>query len=383
MQTATAFYLKGEGSVICPACQKELDEGTLKCPFCNADLGSDEKTTDTFVEEEPVVAIAETELSESPDEQEQAATEEAELPQNVATGEETEPKYQNSEEFFKKYDLFDTERQSLLKTEKANAKKQKRRSKWGLLIVLIIVLAVVASIVFLIKGIDKNDGNGTESSNSNIADISSVSDATSEDETASKPDSKLDNKTIVGDWEFTISVNEMNAIGNPETADTAFESDAEYKLVLRFNDDKTVQLVCAIDDYKASYKAYMEDYFTYLRNGGYYEIREKEGYSKEQTDKMLADTGMTVDLLVDDLQEKMQSEDVTVNKTLTEDGCILLTDPAKITKYTLEKGKLIFVTDEDLTRETNISFEFESGIINVIDGTYADGMLVGKKLTKK
>lgn len=387
--------------MICPVCQKELDDGTLKCPFCDADLSSDEKAVLAPAEEEPCdesttenaeaesVVICDQDALKQEKQAEEVneeaeATETTEITETEAEVQEPEPKFQTSEEFFKKYDLFDTERQFTPRPERVYTKKAKRKSNKGLLIIIAITVAVVLSIavgvVFLIKGLDKNSGEESSSSGSNTVDTSSVSDASSETDNVSEPDSKLDNKTIVGDWEFTISVNEMNAIGNSEAP---FESDAEYKLLLRLGEDKTVQLICSVDDYKATYEAYMEDYFTYLRNGGYYEIREKEGYSKEQTDKMLADTGMTVDLLVDDLREKMQSNDATADKKLTDDGYILFTDSEKITKYTLEKGKLVFVTDEDLTRETYISFEYELGVITVNDGTYADGKLIGKSLTKK
>ena len=79
----------------------------------------------------------------------------------------------------------------------------------------------------------------------------------------------------------------------------------------------------------------------------------------------------------------MQEKDITTEKKMTDDGYILVTDSVKTTKYTLKKDKLIFVTDEDVTRETDISFQYEAGVITVTDGTYANGMLVGKKLTKK
>ncbi len=373
--------------MFCSACQKELEDGALKCPYCGKELSDNSQEPSTESSSDKAAEVETTETEESVETAESTQTEAAVTAQEpLAQASDTAPQNEtetvSDEEFFKKYNLYFTdEGEARQPTRKAPQKKKSNLILLPVCILAVVVLAVVATVVFSVLGKDDDSSLDASSVQSEFVESASNEDTSSENELV-LPE-KLTNDTIVGDWELQISVSEMEAAQNPESVNNSFETDAVYKLYLRFNADKTLQLVCDVDDYKVTYAAYMEDYFQYLRNGGYYELREKEGYSKEQTDKMLADTGMTVDLLVDDLEEKMQSNDVTADKPMTDDGYIVFTDPAKTTKYTLEKNKIVFVTDEDLTRETYISFEFASGVITVTEGTYADGMLVQKNLTKK
>lgn len=391
--------------MLCPNCQKEILEETLKCPFCDADLsaangqevvaeGKNEETTvsETVAEQVAEETVLETcpaeETVAKADESKAAPLAEPTAEPKVEEPKEVPPTFVSSEEFFKKYDLFDPDRkQEPIKPAEAPA-KAKKKLNWILVLIALLILIGVLATVFVIKNRDTSDdtAESSESSTESVSDEVIESVTSSDDETTSEegdsssvPD-KFNAEALAGDWGFELSFTEMST-----TLDGSlpFETDAVYKLYLRFNADNTVQLISAPEDYKATMKVYLEDYFAYLRNGGYYELREQEGYSKEQTDAMLAESGMTVDLLLDNLQEEMQNKDALEEATLTDDGYVLLSDTETVTTYTLETNKILFVTDEDLTRETYISFLYADGVMTVTEGTYAKGVLVEKSLTKK
>lgn len=410
--------------MLCPNCHKEVAEGVLKCPFCDANLSSESVAQEALPTVEEATAVSETVQTESvteeatttetvTEEATEEVTETAETVESVSEvtvgsvsennaeipkAEEQPVAFTSSEDFFKKYNLFNPE--AIAVTATSEAKPSAKRKK-PILLIVIIVLAVLIGALATVFVLMKNNGEAVETSSEKGDDtmsasvedtpsedgvvsdegVSSGENVTSEEDTSSEPHpSELNNETVVGDWGFSVSFKEMSeATGE----NLGFETDATYKLYLRLNADKTVQLVCTTEDYKSTNSAYSEDYFAYLRNGGYYELREKEGYSKEQVDKMLADAGMTVDLLIDGLEAEMKNKNALEGLSVTEDGYVLLSDTETVTKYSLETNKMLFVTDEDLTRETYISFEYKDGVITVLEGTYAKGVLVEKSLVKK
>ncbi len=328
----------------CPKCGKEIEEGSVFCSFCGEFLLSN--GTATVTDKSPSVTVSVEDI----------------LGVGNSNGNTVE-----------------------IVTVAAAEKPKKRKKIWPKIIAAILCLLLVAGgvmgAVLLLNSRDSSNASGDVADESEDAQPSdgSSDDASTEDETASKPASqKLKKDALVGDWCFSLPATQIMPL------DYAFESDAEISLVMRFGTDDTVHILCTTDDYTSAYGVMLEDYFEYLRDGGIYDVYEKDkGYSKEQVDDMLDGYGMSIDVFVDAVADQIRAEDPLENVSLTDDGFLILTDLSKPTTYSLDGNKLCFVPDNDIRRETYFTFEYVDNTITVLEGDYAEGVLTDKILTKK
>ncbi len=244
----------------------------------------------------------------------------------------------------------------------------------------VLLLLAVAVGIFIVFNDNPKETENTQSdyvSSEVLSEESFVS-------TEPAPD-KMSSKYLVGDWTFEIPASSMIAIG--EDTLSGFSTNAKLGMTMRFSEDKTVAVLCKVEDYKKTYHAMAEDYAEYLKNGGIYELYAvSSGYTKEQVDNMMAEYNMTPELIAQNikvsLEEDINSEKVLQGKTVV-DGYIVVTDTEKITKYSLGSNTITFVTDKDVSRETYFDFDFKNGTMTVTEGDYAEGLLNGVCLTKQ
>ncbi len=267
-------------------------------------------------------------------------------------------------------------------------KKANFKNKVIIVAVILCVIAVISVVIGIIVA-GRNDTQASASTDNVSSTEESVGTDSSEDivssensSTSSQTKKTLKEKELVGEWEFDLSFKEINSAKWKEQYG-AFETDASFSAILRFNEDKTVVLVCRKDDYVSAYASFVDDYITYLRNGGLYALYEADGMSKEDVDEALAEKGMTAELFIDDVEQSLRDKDITTDMTVDSEGYILLTDQSKTTKYTLEKKNVItFITDNDVTKETYIKCDYFGETMTVTEGSYAGNMLINKSMKK-
>lgn len=328
----------------CPKCGKEIEEDAVLCSFCGEFLLSNGTTSVTDKSQNVTVSVEEI------------------LGAGNNNGNTVE-----------------------VVTVAAIEKPIKSQKIWPKIIAAVLCLLLIAGGVvgamLLLNSRDSSNASGDVADESEDAqsDSDSSDNASSEDGTASKPAAqKLKKDALVGDWSFSLPATQIMPM------DYAFESNAELSLIMRFGADDTVHILCTTDDYTSAYGVMLEDYFEYLRDGGIYDVYEKDkGYSKEQVDEMLDGYGMSIEVFVDAVADTIREEDPLANVSRTDDGFLILTDASKPTTYSLDENKLCFVPDNDIRRETYFTFEYVDNTITVLEGDYAEGVLTNKVLTKK
>ncbi len=259
---------------------------------------------------------------------------------------------------------------------------KKRIDVKKLVLIIVLSICIFAVVVFGVlatfhfKNGDTDESQPEQSTLESM--LLSVDDSTAQ--TSSAP-SKLTSKYLVGNWAFNMPADRV--ISLLKDAPESFTTETKLPMIMRFAEDKTVSVVCKAEDYKNTFLSVVSDYAEYLKNGGIYDEYElSHGYTREQVDEMMAEYGMTPELMAEKFEQEMNTKDPFGGATIV-DGLVYFTSTEKQTEYTLDGKTITFVTDKDISRETYFDFEYGQGAVTVTEGDYANGILNGICLTKQ
>lgn len=201
---------------------------------------------------------------------------------------------------------------------------------------------------------------------------------------------------LLGKWAVTLALNEL---GNTEelvgTAGLPMDADAlnslEISTVLEFAEDGTAWLLIPAESLDSMATSIIDAYMDYLRNGGLYTMMEAEsGMTKEELDASLAESGMTMDDMIDMMATIIEGYDFAsvIRMAAEQSGEDIMRGDdlvAEKLSYVLEDNVLTFTGEAgDAYGSMTVEYDSEAGTLLV---TAAEGeqftCFIGKTLTKQ
>lgn len=189
-------------------------------------------------------------------------------------------------------------------------------------------------------------------------------------------------KELIGTWKMDIPVGElMNVVLGESEDESVLQSlltavagdDVTVTLYCRFYENNTYTVYVDSEDLAASLEKMTDNAVRYICEDGIFEILEKQGVSKENTEMMLGLVGLSTDTLADvaseTVSEWMQPVYEELKKTLSAPQ-----ETAGERYYELDEDRLYLALEKDKRIEDSlyIVLSFDGTNIRLITGTAID-----------